>query len=421
MTLSSLTKNKFIQASSIVFIGSMLANVLNYLFSIVMGRLLPPEVFGELVSLITILLIIGIPATTLSLVLANYTAVHKTKGENAEISALIHVADKSALYVGIISFFAMIILSPILSKFFQISLLKFLSFTLLVPITFFTASVSGILQGEEAFKKLSIINVGTALIKFIFSIILVLVGLSIYGVFFALILAGIIMYFYGKKHVRSYVSATNISIKWRDVISEKREYVWFLFKATLFLAIFTNIDLLLSKHFLTSMAGGEYAALATLGKIVTYGSAAVLTVLFPFVVSSHENDKTKSRRFLGIALAVVAAGSALIVGIFYLFPTQILTSVLNTSYAGAAPYLYYFGAAMGFTALASVFVQYFLATSHKAFLKPLIILAIFETVGIMIFHTNILSIVLVSLTSSFLLLLSMTIVYFAYNLKTQNI
>lgn len=421
MIFSSIFKNKLVQASSIVFVGSMLANVLNYLFSIIMGRLLPPEIFGELVSLITILLIIGIPATTLSLVLANYTAVHKAKGELKEISALIHVADRTVRIVGLISFLGMLILSPLLSKFFQIPLLTFVFFTILVPITFFSASVSGILQGEEAFKKLSIVNVGTALIKFVFSVLLVYLGFSIFGVFCALILAGVIMYFYGRSHIRRYVVTTNLSIKWRDVIKEKREYVWFLFKATLFLAIFTNVDLLLSKHFLTSILAGEYAALSTLGKIVTYGSGVVLTVLFPLVASSHEADKGKSRKFLATALIAVGSGSLLLVAIFYLFPTQILGTVLNSSYKGVAPYLYYFGSAMGFTALSSVFIQYFLATSHKGFLIPLIILTVFETVGIMIFHANILSIVLVSLVTSVLLFLSMTIVYFSTKTKTQNI
>ncbi len=421
MIFSSIFKNKLIQAGSIVFVGSMLANVLNYLFSIVMGRLLPPEVFGELVSLITILLIIGIPATTLSLVLANYTAVHKAKGELKEISALIHIADKTVWTVGLISFFGMIVLSPLLSKFFQIPLPTFIFFTILVPITFFSASVSGILQGEEAFKKLSIVNVGTALIKFVFSVLLVYLGFSIFGVFCALILAGVIMYFYGRSHIRRYVGATNLSIKWKDVIKDKREYVWFLFKATLFLAIFTNVDLLLSKHFLTSILAGEYAALSTLGKIVTYGSGVVLTVLFPLVASSHEADKGKSRKFLATALLAVGGGSALLVAIFYLFPIQILSTVLSSSYTGVAPYLSYFGSAMGFTALSSVFIQYFLATSHKAFLVPLIILTVFETVGIMIFHANILSIVTVSLITSILLFLSMTIVYFSIKTKTQNI
>jgi 5-methyltetrahydrofolate--homocysteine methyltransferase len=51
-----------------------------------------------------------------------------------------------------------------------------LIFSLLLPLSFFTASNNGFLQGLQAFKALSISNVINALLKFAFSIFFVLLG-----------------------------------------------------------------------------------------------------------------------------------------------------------------------------------------------------------------------------------------------------
>ena len=57
MIYQELFKNKLFRGGSVFFIGGVIANVLNYFYRILMGRMLGPELFGELIAIISLILI----------------------------------------------------------------------------------------------------------------------------------------------------------------------------------------------------------------------------------------------------------------------------------------------------------------------------------------------------------------------------
>lgn len=71
---AKLLNSSFFSSSSIIFAGSFAVNVLNYVFTLVMSRLLGVEEFGEVTALISLLLIISVPATTLTMLMAREAA-----------------------------------------------------------------------------------------------------------------------------------------------------------------------------------------------------------------------------------------------------------------------------------------------------------------------------------------------------------
>ncbi len=411
----TLFNNRFLQASTVVFIGSVAANFLNYAFNLVMGRLLPPEIYGELVALFTLLVIVSVPGGTITMVLSKYTADHMAKGETDAVSALRRATRVPMYYLGVGSFILTLILALPLSSYLHVPLVPMLIFSLLLPLSFFTASNNGFLQGLQAFKALSISNVINALLKFAFSIFFVLLGLSIGGIVCALIIASLLAFTYGWWVLRRRMPHTgtpSTETNWYTVFRDKRHYIGFTFLATLLLAIFVNVDTLLAKHYLEPFIAGEYAALSVLGKIITYGSAAVLVVLFPMTSASHTARDGKTGRLLAFSLAIVGLASVFLVVLFGTFPSYIISLLFGPEYLGGAPYLVYFAGAMGLSSMATVFTQYFLATHHKTFIYPLSILALAEIIGISIFHTSIIAIVLVSLSTSAILLMSCIVLYF---------
>ncbi len=50
--IHSALKHPLISGSTVIFVGSMVANIINYIFNLVMGRLLLPADYGILISLI---------------------------------------------------------------------------------------------------------------------------------------------------------------------------------------------------------------------------------------------------------------------------------------------------------------------------------------------------------------------------------
>lgn len=137
----TLFNNRFLQASTIVFIGSVAANFLNYAFNLVMGRLLPPEIYGELVALFTLLVIVSVPGGTISMILSKYTADHIAKGETDAVSALRRATRVPMYYLGVGSFILTLILALPLSSYLHVPLVPMLIFSLLLPLSFLLRAI----------------------------------------------------------------------------------------------------------------------------------------------------------------------------------------------------------------------------------------------------------------------------------------
>lgn len=79
-----------LKSFGIVFFGSFAASVLQYIFHIVTGRMLGPLVYGELVALIALITIFGIPFSAVGLSINKEVARLKTLGKKKEISYLMN-------------------------------------------------------------------------------------------------------------------------------------------------------------------------------------------------------------------------------------------------------------------------------------------------------------------------------------------
>lgn len=414
------SRNKFLIATSIVFGGTMVGNVLNYIFNVIMGWLLPPAVYGQLVSLVTLLLVVGVPASTLTIVVAKYTAGHWANEDRPAAAGLLKAMTQLSFIIGIIGFIIAAIASPFLASYLKIPITPIVLFGLLIPLSFLGSANSGFLQGIQDFVPLSFNSAIGSAAKLLLSILLIYLGYSLSGIITALIVASLLGYVYSRHFAMRATRGTTITIatSWRTILKDKQSYVVATFVAMLLLTIFMNVDVIMSKHYLAPDFAGQYAALSVLGKIITYGSGAILTVLFPLVSASHTRGDEKADKYFGISLAVVGGASLLLVLLFSFFPTFVLGLLFGTRYLAAAPWLVYFAAAVGFSSVASVFVQYFLAVHSTNFIYPLAVLTVAEIAGIVAFHANIHQIVLSSLITAVLLTASFIPIFFA--IRNQN-
>ena len=87
----------------------------------------------------------------------------------------------------------------------------------------------------------------------------------------------------------------------------------------LFYTLFTNIDLIIVKHFFTNHEVGIYSVADILGKIILYFPSAIVLVMFPEVSHAHAtNNKTKNILLKSITITFVLCS---FLEIFYLkFP-----------------------------------------------------------------------------------------------------
>ena len=78
-------KSKLITGSAVMFVGTMVANVGNYLYHLLMGRMLGPKGYGELESVIAVTYLLFIFLAALNLVIAKFVANLKGKKDRRGI------------------------------------------------------------------------------------------------------------------------------------------------------------------------------------------------------------------------------------------------------------------------------------------------------------------------------------------------
>jgi len=77
--LKSLYQKSYFKGGVIFFIGGIVTNILNYFYRVIMGRMLGPEFFGELVAIISLILILIVPSTSVQMAAARFSAVFEAK------------------------------------------------------------------------------------------------------------------------------------------------------------------------------------------------------------------------------------------------------------------------------------------------------------------------------------------------------
>src|ERR1043165_7986702 len=86
--LAELLQNRLIRQNLILFFGGLVAGIGGFVYHAIAGRILGPEIYGQVAFLIALYAVGTAPALILIVVLARYTATLAARGE-AGISTLL--------------------------------------------------------------------------------------------------------------------------------------------------------------------------------------------------------------------------------------------------------------------------------------------------------------------------------------------
>lgn len=351
-----------------LFGGSMIANVLNYVFHLVIGQQVSASVYGEAESLISLVAIVSVPAATLSMVAVKYAAACKAEGNRNGSKEIWKYLNRKVLKYGLPILLLMILLTPIIGNFLNIE--KKWSLLLVwvtMYISFFNAVNNGILNGWQKFKKVSFANAFSAFIKLIFGIALVYAGFALGGIVGSLALAGAASYVVTFAFLRINILKKAKTIDAHsetkvDFVSLKK-YIIPVFVGNLAINILGYADMVFAKHALSPEEAGQYGALTVVSKVIFFGTGVIASVLFS--MSAEKNHKgDSSRQILKTALLLVLAASIFATLIYFAYPALILSLLFGDKYAEAAPFLGWFAIAVSLFSLANVILQYLLSV-HK--------------------------------------------------------
>ncbi len=406
----AIKNNKLVINSAILFFGSMMVNVLNYLYHLIMGRALGPADYGTLAALISIIGIVSVFGGALSLAITKFAASTKAEKNKGKAKYLFLRTSKIVFFIGLFLFLIFALFSGLITDFLKIDSVYLV---LLVGVIFIVAYLpivsKGITMGWQRFKALSLINFLEAFIKLVAAIALVYAGFRVFGAIAAFIISigcGYIFSLYPIKDI--------LYSKKGEIEGLRKNGIIFAIPSLLLslsIILFYNADIILVKHFLSGEEAGFYSALSTIGRIIFFAAGPVSLVVFPTVAEKYsQNKKTEKYLFQGVFLVLVIAATALI--FYFLIPNFVVLMLYGGEYLKISGLLGAAGLSATFLALNNLIGYYYLSLEKKWFLIVFWLANISQIILIMLFHQIIVQIIYIQLFVMIGLFLGLVVYHF---------
>jgi O-antigen/teichoic acid export membrane protein len=413
MQLLTAIKYRKLTPEQLFMVSVLAVNGGNYLYNLILGRLLGPTAFADAAVLITFLLVLSFVAMTFQLVTAKFSVLF----ENELFKNFIVRVYQQAFAVGIgLGILIIAFASQLQALFNTSSSTMFIIFGCGVPLYFLMSVNRGAFQGKKAFKSLSITYQGEMLSRLVITLGLILL-LDIQSS--AVIAIGILLSFvFGlfpfKMKQISFKKPAALDAKYSKQIKN-----FFLLTAFYELTqiIINNSDILLVKHYFESYEAGLYASLALIGRIVYFIAWMFVMLLLPAVVElKKEGKETASVLFKYVGY--IAAISIVIVFTCLAFPELIINILFGEQYIAMAPLLWKYAIATSMFAISNIFAYYYLSLDKYV---PVIISGVFgmlQIVLVIFFHNSLEQVVHMQIVAM-LLLLVIQLSFFVFDSKKK--
>lgn len=405
-------KSRLIVGSFIVAVGTVVGGMGNYVYHLLMGRMLGPSDYGILVSLISLSYLLSIPLGTLNLVIVKFVSTLKGKKDFGSIGTLFKLGIKKILPFSFLVFLIFLLLSPLITSFLHLpSSLLFIVVLVAFFISIFSTINQSFLQGLLRFGYISLSGVLGIGLKLITAFLLVFWGFKIYGALFGFLLGVIFGYLFTFFPLRFLFRERprELNFKSREIFS----FALPVFFSTLaFTSLYTS-DVILVRHFFPGQQVGFYGALSTLGKIVYFLASPIIAVMFPLISERHANGKDY-KRLLFASLGLVGLICLIMTGTYFLFPSFVVKLFFGKTYLPIAFYLGIFGIFLSFYSLSFLLVNFYLSIQKTKVVILPIIAAASQIIFIWFFHNNFSQIIWISLIITSLLLISLLLSLIKY-------
>lgn len=407
MTAFRITLNKV--SPEQVFMGSVLiVNIGNYLYNLVLGRLLGPEAFADAALLVTLLLVLSFMGMTFQLATAKFAVLFENK---QWIDFQSKMYRYSAIFGIVVSILVLFFAKDLQLLFNTQNSWMFTAFGIGIPLYFFMSVNRGKYQGKQDFNKLSITyqtEMWSRLLLTVIALILLplepslVVALGIVASFlFGLIPTNLKDF--------SFFKITNLAPEYQKQVT-RFMIITACYELTQILI--NNSDILLVKHYFDALDAGLYASLALIGRAVYFVAWMFVMLLLPAVVQKKK-DGEPTAPILFKYVGYITLLSLAIVITCYLLPELIISILFGDAYISMAGLLWQYALATSLFAISNIFAYYFLSLDQYV---PVIfsgILGISQILLIVFFHNSLAVVVQVQIIAMVSLLIAQ-LIYFTH-------
>jgi O-antigen/teichoic acid export membrane protein len=406
--LKKIRSNAFAWNSFVLFSGSMVNNILSYVFHLVVGRMVSVAVYGETESLISLMTIISVPAATLVMVMTRYAAECKAQDDKKRSYELLRYFNKKIMQYGTPVFLLTILLTPFISKFLNIeSNIPLIIVWTSMLLSLYSSGASGMLSGWQKFKESSWAAIAGGVLKLGSALVFIAIGLKVNGLMLSFFLSAVGTYAIALVCLKFiFVAGKRDTQEIRKLnFGPVKSTVATFFMGNLAITALGNLDMVLAKHNLTDIEAGQYGALTIVSKIIFFATGVIASVLFS-MSAEHNHRKGNTKKLFLQAFSLMVMVSAVSVAVYFLAPRLILSLLFGAKYNAVAGYLGWFAIMVVLFSLVNLTLQYLLSLHRVKVVYGMLTVAIFSAVAILFFGHTISAILIIGIVAQLVALIS---------------
>jgi O-antigen/teichoic acid export membrane protein len=416
--LAQLMRNRLIRQNLILFIGGLVAGIGGFVYHAIAGRVLGPDKYGEVATLIAVYAVGTGPALIIIVVLARYTAMLNARGDPGVRSLLARTVRLIAIPCLVLLLLTALFARPIALFEHVGSTIPILILGFSIALIWQVAIPRGILQGLQRFTALSLNLSLELVVRTTVVIVLLRAGYAVSGAMAAVFAGLAFVFFLGLFSLRDHFRGAG-----------RRVYLRAMFGFSLTAAagiigvvILYNQDVILAEHFLSHHDGGIYGGLNKIGTILYFLTLSVSQVLFPRVVEAVAKEQNPGRILLSSAGILTALGAAALL-VFAVAPGLVVGILFGPAFRDAIPWVFPVGLIGLALSLDNLLVQFFMAVHDRVFVPILALGVVAEATLILLFHASVGQIVLSVLVAlvGLLILLSVRCYVLLPRLRAESV
>jgi O-antigen/teichoic acid export membrane protein len=354
------------------------ANVLNYAFYAVVGRLVGVENYGVFSSVVAAIIIFTTPAIIGQTIVAKLAADFRAVDDAEGLRGFADAVTRFSLVLGGSLGLAGILLARPLAGFLHIAdsvIIVLAAVALAAGIVMWLQR--GIFQGAGAFGSFGVSNLMEGFGKMAFALIFVsLYGLR--GAFIGLALGLGATAVYNELRIRQRFGSAA-----RRFHADPRRIAMSASRTGL--AVFAIFDVILVKHYFGAREAGLYGAAALIGR-----SFYTVVSFVPTIVLPKASGTVAARRsplpllFAAGAVTIGCCAGALVLLGFA--PQAVIVGIAGRKFIDAVPLVFPYGCATAALATANVFAMYKIGLHRFDFVGPLLLVMAAEIVSVTVRH-----------------------------------
>jgi O-antigen/teichoic acid export membrane protein len=323
--------------TSLILVGTLIANILAYVFNILVARKIGPESYGVLGALLALFSFASWIYMSLFSGITKRVAHLNADNKSNELNTFYFSAQREVTILLLAISLLVIFSSSMFSSYFNIPSISFVIITgILIWVNGMQYFYQSVLTGLKQYAQISQVRIIESVVRLLVVVLFLYLELGLIGVLFAYGLGYLIGYFWTRHKVTDKITTYFNGVFFINRMQLYSTGFKFFMLGLLYQIVFYGSSLYF-QHNYSSTENGFWTAGLTISNIAFVFSSDVLQVVLPEL--SSEKNKQKRVEIIKKALLVIflTTGSAAL--ICWTIPEIVIQLFYGKSYLGATKFL----------------------------------------------------------------------------------